>query len=152
MLGLVRTYVSSRIAAVATACALSGLPSVARLEAPGPEHHCTCAGAAEQACSCVRCRAAGTHSRAAGERSPPCHGKVPGRPAPGPLRDPAGPCWSGSCGTPDPAALSPLALQPFTLPGAAKLAVPAAAGRVTSAPAEALERSVSPETPPPRAA
>ena len=154
MLAFARTSAPSRLAAVAVAFALTGAPGIAGLHAPEPEHHCSCrAGGRAHECGCSRCHAAtGPAKPASGERSPPCHGAVPGRPAPAPERDRSAPCWTGSCGSTDPAALSPLALEAFTVPREARLSAPAFAGRVISQAGEGLEAVLSPELPPPRAA
>lgn len=150
MLALPRTLALGRLAAPVLALALTGAPGLAELHAPEAEHRCTCrtvAGVHE--CACARCHAAA--ARASEERSPPCHRAAPGTPAP-PKRDVRLPCWTGSCGSPDPVTASPLALEAFTVPEAAALPAPRPSGRVTCPAAEGHELSRSPEPPPPRAA
>lgn len=154
MLRAVRTLAPSRLAAAVLALALTGAPGIAGLHAPEAEHRCTCrAEAGVHACACVRCHAAAAAARRASEeRAPPCHRAAPSRPVPPPERDGRAPCWTGSCGSPDPAAASPLALEAFLVPAAAALPAPPPAGRVALPAGEGRELPLWPDTPPPRAA
>jgi hypothetical protein len=148
-----RTLALSRLAAAAVAFALTGAPGLAGLLAGEAEHRCTCRtvdGVHE--CACARCHAAAAARLASEARTPPCHRAPPVRPAPAPKRVAGAPCWTGSCGAPDPAAVAPLALEVFTLPARATLPALPGAGRVTLPVGDAREVLLSPEPPPPRTA
>jgi hypothetical protein len=157
MMGLVHT-VSSRLAAVAVALALSGVPHLVE----GPEHHeghrCQCpVRNSARECDCPLCHqeAARLGKVAAGHPSqPPCH-RAPAALARAEASKKAQqaatePCLSSSCGTTDGKLLPVPAAERFLVPGGWEISVVEVVRDVTSVQVLPASLLREPETPPPR--
>jgi hypothetical protein len=156
MLRGARTAAFARVAAAIVAATLSGAPRVLALHAPAEAHACRCRarGDGAHACDCALCRKASLAADPRGGRPPSCHGAV----APAALArtraggSRPGACVEGTCGGAAGAAVALAGVEPFCLPVAAAPRLSHAWQERAPFRATPHERSIPPETPPPRPA
>ncbi len=148
----------ARLAAALVAVTLSGAPRVLAMHAPIAGHRCSCKPhqGGHHECECAICRKAALAAQASDEKLPPCHRAAAKKALS--QGEPAGqrsaPCVEGTCGGSGQPAMTPAGVEPFCIPsGGGQAGAPAdrAERRPDTADA-ACERSLEPETPPPRAA
>ena len=153
-----------RFVAAGVAIALSGVLQelAAGAERPGPSatHRCHCPKGKHE-CACPTCRSAGQEHRRAGaivdvSALPPCHRAAAlaaaRREAGETDHLPAGPGLRSACESPEERLGAPPGREPLLL-AAPTSSLPALAGRIPpAASSRPLERSLTPEPPPPRPA
>lgn len=157
MVGLLRMAAVARLAAALVAVMLSGAPRVLAMHAPAETHRCTCRARAggHHDCECAICRKAALTAQASDQAQPPCHRAAARKAlASGASGGPRGdaPCLEGTCGNGTQPPVTIAGLEPFCLrvSGVAAVALPGET-RPPFAP-RLRDRSLDPETPPPRAA
>jgi hypothetical protein len=146
---------ASRCAASLVALALSGAPQVIAMQAPIERHRCACrAHGSDHECSCSLCRRAALQHQSSDESTPPCHraaaraalAQQEHRPASG------APCVEGTCGQHAQPPVTIAGIESFVLPTVKAIAVPWRVERIWRKGESLHERSLDPETPPPRRA
>lgn len=150
-----RTAVVARIAAALVALALSGVPRALALPAPETGHRCSCKSHhGNHECECPICRRAALAALASDEKLPPCH-RAAARKAQAREERAARrtfPCIEGACGGSGQPVLAPVGTEPFFTPSALAVARAERTEFRPCATTAARERSLEPETPPPRPA
>jgi len=154
MLVRVRMAAAARVAAVLVAVTLSGAPRAVAMLAPVEAHRCTCRahGSAHHQCDCATCRRSALAAQEDHAKAPPCHRTAAhqalSRSAPAGSR--SAPCVEGTCGGADRPMTTSAGVEPFCLP-TARLAVVADREEPRTPAFQAIRnRSLEPETPPPR--
>jgi hypothetical protein len=152
------TAAVARIAAALLALTISGAPRVLAMHAPVEGHRCECKTrtGGHRECDCAICRKAAHAADASEQRKPRCH-RTAGPEALA-STDSRGsgndgtPCMEGTCGNRARPVVTIAAVEPFCLPvrGVLAPALVEEAGQPFSP--RLLERSLDPETPPPKAA
>ncbi len=154
MLRQTRTAAVARIAAALVAVTLSGAPRVLAIHAPVEGHRCSCKahGGGHHDCECAICRKAALAAQASSENAPPCHRAAARRAqseSPGSRHVP---CIEGTCGSGARPLITPAGIEPFCLP-AQRVVILASGTEAQPVAADTVrDRSLEPETPPPRAA
>jgi hypothetical protein len=159
MRGLVQT-IGSRLAAVAVAMSLSGVP---RFLAPQehPVHRCHClARNGQHDCDCPLCHAEAARRGQSGAEDaslPPCHRALAAKARAAAdesarRRADSGPCLTSTCGGAEGKLLPPPAVERFLPPQSHVQLVVEVVGDVTAVQPLPSSTQREPETPPPRVA
>jgi hypothetical protein len=160
MLGLAHGF-ASRLAAVAVALALAGLPQLIEPPEHAASHRCQCpVREGKHECDCPLCHAEAARlgkSAADDPNLPACHRALAARSRAeadrsAKRRSAAGPCLTSTCGNSDERLRSPSAADGFTIPPPWQLLVRIISVDVPVASDLVLSALGEPETPPPRAA
>jgi hypothetical protein len=154
MLRQVRLGTVARIAAALVAVVLSGAPRVLALHAPAETHRCTCPAHGAHACECVLCHQAALAAQAGDGALPPCHRAEATRAlaASRDVRPRSAPCIEGTCGSRTRPAVTAAEIEPFCLSSSQALAPSSPERRLPTSLESSPDRTVEPETPPPRSA
>lgn len=147
----VRAPAAARVVAAAVAVMLSGAPRVAALHAPVEGHRCTCrvGSGGEHRCTCVQCWRLAQAARSSDAKLRPCC-RADARKQLAAEHRGAGARCDGVCGDGARPPMNVAGAEPFLLLGRLTPGLPLTRALFAPRAEPGPERSLEPETPPPR--